>query len=139
LISCIQETVGLDEHRTTLFTLLTELYINALDHGVLGLSSKLKNTSDGFTHYLQEQARLLAVLDEGSITIGLKIEPNATGGKITICVEDSGNGFDFRKKRGNALDTALCGRGLMLLEELCESLEYHDPGNKVVAVYSWVN
>lgn len=139
LISCIQETVGLDKHRATLFTLLTELYVNALDHGVLGLSSKLKDTSDGFTHYLQEQERLLAILDEGSITIGLKIEPNATGGKITICVEDSGNGFDFRQKRGNALDTALCGRGLMLLEELCESLEYHDPGNKVVAVYSWVN
>jgi len=139
LISYIQETVGLDEHRATLFTLLTELYVNALDHGVLGLSSKLKDTTDGFTHYLHERERLLAVLDKGSISIGLKIEPNSTGGKIIICVEDSGEGFDFRKKRGNTSDTALCGRGLMLLEELCESLEYHEPGNKVVAVYSWVN
>jgi serine phosphatase RsbU (regulator of sigma subunit) len=139
LIGYIQETVGLDEHRATLFTLLTELYINALDHGVLGLSSKLKDTSDGFTHYLQKRGRLLARLDKGYITIGLKIEPNSTGGKIIITIEDSGKGFDFRKERTATSDTALCGRGLLLINELCESLEYYDPGNKVVAIYAWSN
>ncbi len=139
LISYIQETVGLDHHRSTLFTLLTELYVNALDHGVLGLSSRLKDTSEGFTHYLQERERRLSLLDTGSITIGLKIEPNSTGGKIIISIKDSGKGFDFRRERAATSDTALCGRGLLLVEELCESLEYHYPGNRVVAVYSWSN
>lgn len=138
LITYIQETVGLEEHRSSLFTVLTELYVNALDHGVLGLSSDMKMTSDGFTHYLQERERRLTVLDDGDISINLKIQPNHTGGKIIICMEDSGPGFDFTK-RSAVVDTSLCGRGLMLIEELCESLEYYDPGNKVVAIYSWSN
>ena len=120
--------------------MLTELYVNALDHGVLGLSSDIKETSDGFTHYLQKREHLLSVLNEGSITIGLKIEPNKTGGKIIICVEDSGAGFDYKEERAcTSSNTALCGRGLMLIEQLCESLEHNEKGNRVVAVYTWSN
>ena len=136
LISHIQEEVGLDKHHALLFTVLTELYVNAVDHGVLDLSSEIKMTSNGFTRYLQERERRLATLDSGTISISLKIQPSLNGGKIIIYMEDSGSGFDY-KNRCVASDTALCGRGLMLIEGLCESLEYHDPGNKVTAIYSW--
>lgn len=140
LISYIKETVGLEEHRVALFTVLTELYINALDHGVLGLDSKLKSSSDGFSNYMKERENRLSTLTSGQIQIELKIRPHDTGGRIIINIEDSGSGFDLSERKNKmASESEPSGRGLILIGELCESLEYHEPGNKAVATYSWTD
>jgi CheY-like chemotaxis protein len=44
----ITEIQGLHEHRERLFTVLAELFSNALEHGVLGLRSTLKDSPQGF-------------------------------------------------------------------------------------------
>ena len=138
LISYIKETVGLEEHRVALFTVLTELYVNALDHGVLGLDSKLKSSTDGFSNYMKERENRLNTLTSGQIQIELKIRPHDSGGQIIINMEDSGSGFDIEGRENKvASESEPSGRGLILIEELCESLEYHSPGNKAVATYSW--
>jgi two-component system, HptB-dependent secretion and biofilm response regulator len=42
---------GLHAHRERLYTILAELFANALEHGLLGLNSALKQTPQGFVAY----------------------------------------------------------------------------------------
>ena len=59
---------------------------------------------------------------------------------MLIQVEDSGPGFDYSNYKNELpADTQLSGRGIKLLLELCESLTYNQQGNRVEAVYRWVN
>jgi CheY-like chemotaxis protein len=140
LINYIQETVGLHNHRRPLFTILTELYINALDHGVLRLDSLLKQGEDGFTNYFQQREQRLEALTEGQIRIALRIHQDSNGGYIVIRVEDSGPGFEYNAlSKTEAGETLYSGRGLMLVESLVDKLRFFDPGNKAEVIYAWEN
>ena len=140
-INHIQEMLGLHSHRRPLFTILTELYINALDHGVLRLQSNLKQTAEGFTRYFSEREARLESLADGYIKIHISASPSANGGKMNIEVEDSGVGFDFNQfaQKIPSQETLLSGRGLSLVTGLCESVEFISPGNRVKAVFAWRN
>ncbi len=140
LINHIHEIEGLGEHRRLLFTILTELYTNALDHGVLGLDSSIKDDKDGFTHYFTEREKRLDRLSTGYVRISVNSHSNTSGGEMAISVEDSGPGFDFSHYHCDESDhSRFSGRGIQLLRELCNSLTYKEPGNQVEAVYSWSN
>jgi CheY-like chemotaxis protein len=140
LINNLNEIDGLGGHRRILYTILTELYTNALDHGVLGLDSSLKSTPDGFTQYYTEREKRLECLSDGQVRISLNSQQTARGGEITIIVSDSGSGFDYKKVQCDNLDhSRLSGRGLQLVCELCNSLKFKEPGNQVEAIYSWNN
>ncbi len=140
IINHIQELEGINGHRRLLFTILTELYVNALDHGVLQLESSLKSSADGFSRYYAEREKRLQELDSGHIHICVQTHPLENGGEVLIQIEDSGPGFDFNcfdaSTPGHLLPS---GRGIHLVRELCDSLSFHEPGNRVDAVYSWVN
>jgi CheY-like chemotaxis protein len=139
IINEVQELEGLAEHRTALFTILTELYVNALDHGLLRLDSSLKTLEGGFGRYFEEREHRLARLAEGTVRFRLSCAAAGSGGRLTIRVEDTGSGFDFETYRANRNDrgAALSGRGLQLVESLCESLVFDRPGNQVEAIFVW--
>ncbi|PVV05712.1 MAG: histidine kinase [gamma proteobacterium symbiont of Ctena orbiculata] len=138
LINYIQETAGLHEHRRPLFTILTELYINALDHGVLQMDSKLKQGEEGFTNYFQQREQRLEALTEGKIRIALRIHRNTDGGYIVITMEDSGHGFDYASlSQEVANETIYSGRGILLVKSLVKQLQFFAPGNKAEAIYVW--
>ena len=139
VINHIQDIEGLHSYRRILFTILTELYVNALDHGVLGLDSNLKNSAEGFTNYFTEREKRLRRLDRGSVSIRIKSRTNRNGGRITINLTDTGNGFDFRPFQADnpSPKGRFSGRGILLLRKLCDSLEFKTPGNQVEAVFSW--
>ncbi len=138
LMNHMQEIDGLGEHRRIIYTILTELYTNALDHGVLGMDSTLKHTQDGFTHYFTERERRLEALTDGFICIYLHSYSTVAGGEITITISDSGSGFDYKNFQCDNSDYyRLFGRGLHLIQELCSSLEFVEPGNEVKVTYSW--
>jgi DNA-binding response OmpR family regulator len=140
IINHIQELEGIDGQRRLLFTILTELYVNALDHGVLELDSTLKSSPDGFSRYFSEREQRLADLESGHIQISVKTHPLENGGEVLIQIEDSGNGFDYGGFQvRDPAKLVPSGRGIQLLSELCDSLTYHPPGNRVEAVYSWIN
>lgn len=141
IINHIQEMVGLQNQQRLLYTILTELYVNALDHGVLRLQSSLKQSSEGFNQYFLEREARLSDLQDGYIKIEIKAQPSVTGGNMVIEVEDSGPGFDYRARcnRRSTPDTQFSGRGIRLVEELCDSVEYRDSGNKVTVAFSWLN
>jgi len=139
LINQIQELESLKEQRRVIFTILSELYINALDHGILHLDSALKAEPGGFTTYFTEREKRLKELPDGEITISIHSHLYPTGGEVIIQVEDSGLGFDHKNYLSNiqADSDIPSGRGLMLAKELCESFIYSEPGNKVKATYVW--
>ena len=61
---------------------------------------------------------------------------------MVIIIKDSGKGFDpvnyFSKKSDdNTRDKTLSGRGIELVEQLCDSLEYQENGTHVEATYVW--
>ncbi|MCP4127846.1 MAG: fused response regulator/phosphatase [Gammaproteobacteria bacterium] len=138
LINHIHEIEGLAEHRRLLFTILTELYTNALDHGVLDLSSDIKNEMDGFSNYFTEREKRLEQLTEGYVTISVSSCTTLDGGEMVITIKDSGSGFDFADYQCDKTDySRLSGRGIQLITGLCSSVTYVEPGNHVEAVYSW--
>ena len=138
LINYIQETAGLHEHRRPLFTILTELYVNALDHGVLQLNSALKQGEDGFSAYFRQRELRLNALTEGEIRISLRIHNLHGGGYMEIAVEDSGRGFEFQDMvPGEVSEEMFSGRGIILVKTLCRQLNYAHPGNKAEAIYAW--
>ncbi len=141
LINQLQEIEQLHHHRRTLFTILTELYVNAMDHGVLQLDSRLKQGPDGFTRYFSEREKRLKQLEEGFIAIRIKILTGTEGGELLIEVEDSGDGFSFEEHQHSTMPPAgmHSGRGIMLVKELCQSVHYEAPGNRVQVVFSWSN
>lgn len=123
-------------HRARIFTVLSELYNNALDHGVLNLDSMTKNNSEGFTKYYQQRTQGLKELDVGFVNVSVDHRPTATGGKLIFEITDSGSGFDVEKivKQGSQ---NYSGRGLPLLIKLCDSIEYLEGGTSVQAIYRW--
>jgi len=125
---------GIDGAR--MFVVLSELFNNALDHGLLGLESSLKDAPYGMEHYLEERLRRLAALECGEIEIEITRLASVDAGGIRVRVIDSGNGFDHRARlAARPVETVLAhGRGIELVRGLATSLAYSDSGNAVEVV-----
>ncbi len=126
-----------EESRQALLTVLAELYSNCLEHGVLGLDSNLKSCPEGFTAYYEGRQKALADLRGGRVRIQIDRRSDDQGPFLVIRMADSGRGFDHqRAMRGETLsERALSGRGISLIQGICESLTYHGRGNQVEARY----
>jgi len=138
----IQAIEGAGKHWHSLYTILTELFVNALDHGVLELSSKHKNSPQGLVEYFTLREKKLARLTDGFVDIHLSYHLLDSGGRMVIKVKDSGKGFDSLKAfKNNSISLVekknLSGRGLELVNQLTETIEYQDNGTLVKASYVW--
>ena len=135
----LMEVPQLRSHAGSIYTVLAELYSNALEHGVLGLDSSLKSSANGFADYYR--ARELALDDlQGYVRFDFRCEIEGARGSLIINVEDSGPGFDFRSRLSELEHTsalAYYGRGVRLLRSLCQSIEYRGKGNEVEVVFAW--
>lgn len=126
-------------HRVgTVYTVLTELYANALEHGVLLLDSSLKCDAEGFARYYRERQRRLDELMEGWVSIDLDIKSEGTKGYLRIGVRDSGPGFDVQQ----ALSKQYCaeclgGRGLRMIRQLSERFHWQPDGKGMSVEFHW--
>ena len=141
ILNQVQELAGIEAQQSALFTILTELFVNALDHGVLKLTSALKAQRNGFELYMDERARRLALLNDGWVSIA--IQAQAAADVIEIVVTDSAGGFDVATCQeaselaaSNATPTPY-GRGLALVRALCQTLAYDANGAATTATYQW--
>ncbi len=140
VINHLQELEGLQDHRQAIFTILTELFVNALDHGILGLDSALKTTPEGFAQYFVERDSRLEQVQQGEVSLNIRAMPDQAVTRLVITVADSGPGFAFDQYlRQDDSDTAHSGRGIRIVRALCEAVSYQSPGNRVEAVYAWEN
>lgn len=132
----LMQVPGLEAHRGVVNTILAELCSNALEHGVLGLPSRLKSDADGFRRYYEMRRARLAALTQGWLRVRAEVLPLQGGGLLRLSVQDSGPGFDCTARDG-AGRPAYAGRGLALLASLCRRVEYLPPGNHAVAEFAW--
>lgn len=138
LLEAVTEFINGHEHRHALFTVLSELFNNALDHGLLGLDSRIKDSPEGFIRYFQERETRLAALTNGYIRVSFCARANCGHGWLQIRVEDSGPGFDYSHWVPPQNQEHLYGmRGLRLVKGLCASLHFEGRGNIARAVYTW--
>jgi serine phosphatase RsbU (regulator of sigma subunit)/anti-sigma regulatory factor (Ser/Thr protein kinase) len=125
------------EQNGPLCLVLGELVNNAIEHGILGLDSQLKETAEGFEEYYRQRTEGLQNLQSGHIRIHLEQASENGKAGIRVQVEDSGTGFNvdevFSGLDGNR---ANFGRGIALVRSLCPRIDYLGAGNCVEAVYA---
>jgi serine phosphatase RsbU (regulator of sigma subunit)/DNA-binding response OmpR family regulator len=138
LLQLLLEVQGLRPQGGALYSVLTELYSNALEHGVLGLDSTLKCDAAGFAEYYLQRSSRLATLSEGYVRFHLNVLPESGGGRLIVRVEDSGPGFDGKAILEQQLEVdRLCGRGLALVRQLSERCTWPADGQGVSVEFSW--
>ncbi len=138
LTNIIEKIQVANEFAAPLFMILSEMFNNALDHGILRLDSGIKHGVDGFDRFLQLRDERLQALESGKID--LEIEKVVIDGKygVKIRVADSGNGFDYAAilaDAGDRIKHGQHGRGIALVESMAYKLEYTGKGNEVTAYY----
>ena len=121
-----------------LYTILSELINNAVDHGLLKMESGLKSTPNGFENYYATRQKLLEELNHGMLTVELSQQQREGSDKkmIQIAVKDTGKGFNFGHvfSRLQHNDKSF-GRGIALVDSLSHKLHYEECGNSVVVEY----
>ncbi len=149
LLHVCMTVAGLRQRSSEVYTLLAELYSNALEHGILQLPSDWKNSSEGFARYYAERARRLESVIGHSIRFTLTHEPVGQGGQLIIRCVDSGEGFDATAVLAKIAETTTevsgvdsnpvgyAGRGMRLLQRLGHGLSYNEQGNRAEVVYHW--
>lgn len=115
--------------------LLAEAMSNAVDHGILGLDSRIKD-QDGFPGFEAARQEALAHLKHGEVRVDLTLlhhgEEEAPAW-IEVQVRDSGPGFNWRRHLAPAQGAGdpyrTHGRGLAILQAMATDLTFNGAGN----------
>ncbi|MFH0024030.1 SpoIIE family protein phosphatase [Pseudomonas fluorescens] len=138
LLQLLLEVHGLRAQSGALYSVMAELYSNALEHGVLGLDSSLKRDAAGFALYYQQRNERLESLQDGFVRVHLQVQPRDAGGSLLIRVEDSGKGFDVARVMERPLEgLRLSGRGVGLVRQLGHNARWTDEGRSASVEFFW--
>lgn len=139
VLGFIMQINALKPHQGALFLIVSELFNNALDHGLLGLDSVTKSWIGGFEIYLQQRAERLASLELGKVDLSFLLHTVEGRAVLDISLSDSGPGFDHESLSAarslDGSDERPHGRGIALVRSLCAELVYSGAGNKVWVRY----
>ncbi|MFC0445228.1 SpoIIE family protein phosphatase [Pseudidiomarina halophila] len=120
---------ALHGHRTTIYLLLAEVFNNALEHGLLGLDSRMKSDPEGFAYYYQLRTERLQALQSGSISIEVRFDQRQN--YLRISVSNTGVPWEPDQPISTTRLSQPYGRGLDLLQQLADDLRWTDNGRKV--------
>ena len=135
LLAFVGTIQGVELHQDKLFMIVSELYSNALEHGVLGLDSALKDTMEGFEEYYRLRETRLQEVDNHFIELRFQYL-RSTPNQLRLTMTDSGKGFDVKSVKQDIVNNSeRYGRGMSLLQSLCNELLYSNNGRTVTAVY----
>ena len=130
----ITNSLEVNQDDATVFLVMSELFNNALDHGLLKLDSMLKDHEEGMHIFYEERESRLKNLKNGQIEINLERLETQYGSWLRIKFHDSGDGFDFTaKNKPKEKEDKRHGRGLKLISNICEHVEFLGNGSEVVA------
>lgn len=118
---------------------LTELIVNAVEHGNLGITYEEKSELNALGRWYDEMERRLSLPEHASKFVDVEFERDEK--QIRITVRDAGQGFDFHRyldpDPGRVFDTH--GRGIVIARRLSfDHLEYRGTGNEVVGTIDLV-
>ncbi len=139
LLELVRQFHGIEAYAAQILLILSELFNNALDHGLLDLDSRIKQVPGGVERFLDVRRRRLAGLRNASLDI--ELEMIAVGGRpmLAIRIRDSGRGFDYAPflaaGAGTGAGAVPHGRGIALVRNLCARLEYYGSGSEARALY----
>ena len=119
---------GIEHVRSVLFTVVSEMFSNALEHGILNMDSRLKHSPEGFQLYYEQREKLLSALDKGTIIINIESDPAKE--IVFLSIEDSGNGFEWEQKASPESNDSF-GRGLGLIRALSSKVWFEKGGRKI--------
>lgn len=105
-----------------LFTVLTELIVNSVDHGILNIQSNLKK-NDFITYLDKRNSAINTLSDSHKVTVSVSWKPLQE--TFLLTVSDSGNGYKIDKDITSSSDQTY-GRGLGIIKTLCNDFSY-DP------------
>lgn len=117
--------------------IFTELFANALEHGVLDLPSEIKYQSgEGYMEFFEEKQRRLDVMTNGFIAVEMELDTVDGEQVLRLMLSDSGTGFDAHDLGHAAVadDAMTSGRGLVLVRTMVTRLTYNNQGNEVIAL-----
>ena len=124
------------DHKENVYLILSELFCNALDYGILGLDPTKKRDPVGFEAFHASREKGLAELKSGWIRIRLDLLGLNGNEMLVLRIEDSGPGFDYNKTLPSLSENlAMGGRGIQLVRSMCKEVTFHGKGNVVEAVY----
>lgn len=114
---------------------LSELMLNAIEHGNLGITYAEKSALGGGEHLAEEVARRLAMPDFAQRWA--KVEFQRAAGELRFLIRDCGGGFDWQRylemSPERAFDTH--GRGIAMSRMISfDRMQYLGCGNEVEAV-----
>ncbi|PMK01186.1 fused response regulator/phosphatase [Vibrio sp. 10N.261.55.A7] len=122
------------QHLDLVCSVLSELFANAIEHGLLDLESKLKEDPDGFFEFYQlREDRLKALRDDAWVKLHINFQPKEE--MLTMELHHNGIGFDYENLNQEIANNQTHGRGIVLAAELCDSLQYSNEGRSVKATY----
>lgn len=139
IINFLKNSIDIDVHQDCISTIISELYNNAVDHGLLELDSTLKNKDDGLIDYYIARKNKLSTLSSGHVLLKMNysIEEESNDGLLTISITDSGDGFDHQKQYTHLTkNKQYYGRGIELVKELCLKLDFKNDGRTAIAYYT---
>jgi hypothetical protein len=124
--------------RADLSFIINELFVNALDHGVLRLESALKEQPDGMFEYFEQRASRLSELSDGFVDMEVSCTVSDNIGKFCVMCRDSGPGFDLDAMLERAGDDSRhSGRGLSTIVAMCDELKVGAGASSIAAFYRW--
>jgi anti-sigma regulatory factor (Ser/Thr protein kinase) len=143
ILGAIEQFEGVRPFTGRLFLVLSELFNNALDHGLLRLPSSLKVGAEGMDVFLEERSRRLSRLAVGAVEFELTLRQSLDRAPMLhIGCVDTGPGFDHEQQVAEAMREPTTeemlkghGRGIPLLLRVCEEVRYSGSGNRVDVVF----
>ncbi len=138
LMMMIPKTDRFNVHSDTIRSIVSEMYSNSLEHGLLGLDSKLKDTEGGFIEYYKLRDERVKTLAGETISLRIQYDPDVDINMLTIEVSDTGNGFDVDtvvSRLGGNTEELSYGRGLTLITSLAKDIKFLNGGSTIVVLY----
>lgn len=117
---------------TKAFSVVTELFLNSFEHGILRLNSALKQQDEGFVQYYEEKEQRSSELS-GDDYVQVVISWDASKLQLLMSVADSGAGFAYGQHQAQSSEQ-FHGRGLQLVTSLTSALTFNSAGNQVNVV-----
>ena len=138
LLQILTTVPELSKRSSEVFMILSEMYSNALEHGILKLDSNLKRTVEGFADYYASRELTLKSLTEGWLRIAIKVSAVNQHGSLYITMTDSGEGYDISAIDLDDFDHEKpFSRGLSLIHQMCHKVELSKNGSQISVHYRW--
>jgi serine phosphatase RsbU (regulator of sigma subunit) len=130
----LQERLG-DEDGTaaTVFNVVSELFLGALEQGILHLDAAMKDEADGRRRFAElRQHRLSRLREDASVDVQVQLQERDGGRRARIRLEGNGSGYSWwaaESSRPNLVSAPRAGdRVQTLLRSCCSALRVEQDG-----------